>query len=189
MFTKILVAVSASSADSVLRSAIEVARKYDARIFALHVVDPTPCFVGPDDCNFGLIVEAMEAHGRKIVTRVTNELEDHERPAEVRMITLPMSGWTIGSAVASFAEASGADLIVLGERKSGLLHWLSEDVAADVRRRTGTPIQIASNKTPGSSPSRARTLWTDAQVSGVRQKVGTRATPGSTAQSPSSTHE
>jgi hypothetical protein len=86
------------------------------------------------------------------------------------MITLPMSGWTIGSAIASLAEASGADLIVLGERKSGWLRWLSEDVAADVRHRTGTPIQIASSKFPGGSPRRARTLWTDTPAAGARQR-------------------
>lgn len=168
MFTKILVAVSASSADSVLASAIEVARKYDARIFALHVVDPTPCLVGPDDGNFGLVMDAMEEHGRNIVARVTSVLDDHACHAEIRMVTLPMSGWKIGSAVASFAEASGADLIILGERKSGWSHWLSEDVAADVRRRTGTPIQIAARRRADSLPRRASTLRTDAPAAGVR---------------------
>ena len=168
MFTKILVAVSASSPDSVLASAIEVARKYDARIFALHVVDPTPCFAGLADYDFGLMVEAMETHGREIVTRVTNVLDEHARPAETRMVTLPISGLTIGCAIASFAEESGADLILLGERKSGWWCWLSEDVAADVRRRTGTPIQIVSGNIAGGSSRRADALWTDAPAAGTR---------------------
>ena len=168
MFTKILIAVSATSPDSVLASAVEVARKYDARILALHVVDPTPCFVGPADYNVGLIVEAMEAHGREIVTRVTNVLDDHAVPVETRIVTLPMSGLTIGCAIAAFAEESGADLILLGERKSGWWSWLSEDVAADVRRRTGTPIQIVSSKFSGSSSRRAGTRWTDAPTTGAR---------------------
>ena len=76
MFTKILVAVSASSADTVLTSAIEAARKYDAHIVALHVVDPTPCYLGAADCNYGLIVEAMTEHGRKVATHVRNVLDN-----------------------------------------------------------------------------------------------------------------
>ena len=75
MFTKILVAVSASSTDAVLTSAIEGARKYDAHIVALHVVDPTPCYLSAADCNYGLIVEAMTEHGRKVATHVRNVLE------------------------------------------------------------------------------------------------------------------
>ncbi|SDG23502.1 universal stress protein [Paraburkholderia phenazinium] len=168
MFTKILVAVSANSPDSVLASAIELAQKYDARVFALHVVDPTPGYAGPADYNFGLIVEAMEAHGREIVTRVTNVLDDHARSAETRMVTLPMSGFTIGYAIAAFAEESGADLILLGQRKSGWWRWLNEDVATDVRRRTGTPIQIVSGKIADGSSRRTENLWADVPATGAR---------------------
>ncbi len=168
MFKKILVAVSASSPDSVLISAIEVAQKYDAHIFALHVVDPTPGFVGPADYNFGLVVEAMEAHGRGIVTHITNVLDDHDCPAETRMFTLPMSGLTTGCAIAAFAEQSGADLVLLGERNSTWWRCLGEDVAADVRRFTGMPIQIVPGKSAGGSPRLVRTRWTDAPAAGAR---------------------
>lgn len=168
MFTKILVAVSANSSDTVLASAMEVARKYDARIFALHVVDPTPCFLGPLDSDVGLIVEAMEAHGRTIVTRMTNLLDDYAQPAETRMVTLPLSGVTIGSAIASFAKESGADLIVLGNRKSGWARWLSQDVAADVRRHSGTPIQIVPGKAAAGQTRRVGTRWADATVTDLR---------------------
>jgi nucleotide-binding universal stress UspA family protein len=85
MFSKILVAISASSADTVLASAIETARKYDAQIVVLHVVDPTPSYLGAADDNFGLIVEAMSAHGRKVVAHVRNVLDDQAPEAEVRI--------------------------------------------------------------------------------------------------------
>ncbi len=154
MFTKILVAVSASSVDTVLGSAIKIAQKYDARIFALHVVDPTPCLMGPIDYDFGLVFEAMEAHGREIVTRMTDVLDDHSRLAETRTVTLPISGLSVGRAIASAADTSGADLILLGERKSGWWRWLSEDVASEVRRYTNTPIQIVSGKVSAGSTRR-----------------------------------
>ena len=81
MFTKILVAVSANSIDTVLGSAMDTARKYDARILALHTVDPTPYLMGPIDYDFGLMIEAMEAHGREIVARMAQVLDNHSGPA------------------------------------------------------------------------------------------------------------
>jgi nucleotide-binding universal stress UspA family protein len=168
MFTKILVAVDAGSTDTVLASAIEAARKYDARILVLHVVDPTPCLVGPVDYDLGLIVEAMEAHGRELVTHVTNVLDEHACAAETRMVTLPMSGSTIGRVIATIASESDADLILLGERKSAWWRWLNEDVASEVRRHTGTPIQIVSGQVTGGPAHRARTRWTDAPAAGAR---------------------
>jgi nucleotide-binding universal stress UspA family protein len=168
MFTKILVAVSASSVDTVLESAIDIAKKYDSRIFALHVVDPTPCVMGPCDYDFGLVLEAMEAHGREIVTQTTDVLNDHSRPAETRMVTLPISGSSVGRAIASAANTSGVDLILLGERKPGWWRWLSEDVASEVRRHTNTPIQIVSGTVIGSWTRRAATRWTKAPAADAR---------------------
>jgi nucleotide-binding universal stress UspA family protein len=168
MFTKILVAVNPSSTDTVLASAIEVARKYDARILALHVVDPTPCLIGPVDYDVGLIVEAMEAHGRELVTHVANVLDDHACAADTRMVTLPLSGSTIGRVIATLASESDVDLILLGERKSAWWRWLNEDVASEVRRRTSTPIQIVPGKVTGGPAHRARTRWTDARAAGAR---------------------
>ncbi|MGF6721323.1 nucleotide-binding universal stress UspA family protein [Paraburkholderia sp. GAS41] len=168
MFTKILVAVSANSSDTVMASAIEVARKYDAHIVALHVVDPTPCFLGPLDADVGLIVEAMEANGRTIATRMANMLDEHAHTADARMVTLPLSGVTIGSAIASFANEVDADLIVLGDRKSGWMRWMSQDVAADVRRHSSTPIQIVTGKPTGGQTQRAGARWTDAKVTSAR---------------------
>ena len=168
MFTRILVAVSASSVDAALKSAIEISQKHDARIFALHVVDPTPSWMGPLDYDFGLIVQALEAHGREIVTRMADVLDGHCRPAEIRMVTLPISGSSVGRAIASAANTSGVDLILLGERKPGWWRWLSEDVASEVRRHTNTPIQIVSGTVIGSWTRRAATRWTEAPAADAR---------------------
>lgn len=146
MFKKILVAVSDNSAEAVLASAIEIARKYDAQIFALHVVDTTPTFIGAAEQDFSLLISAMEAAGRKSVERIEQMLTDRGHAAQVRMVTLPLCGWTVGRAIASHAQESGADLVLLGERKAGWSRWFSTDVAAEVRRQTSTPIQIVSRE-------------------------------------------
>jgi nucleotide-binding universal stress UspA family protein len=169
MFTRILVAVSASSVDTVLESAIDIAKKYDAHISVLHVVDPAPCWMGPMDYDFGLAVQLLETHGREIVTQAANVLDDHSRPAETRMVTLPIAGQTVGQAIASAADTSGVDLILLGERKSGWWHWLSADVASEVRRHTNTPIQIVSGKVIGGSTRRAATRWAEASAAADAQ--------------------
>ncbi|REE22142.1 MULTISPECIES: universal stress protein [unclassified Paraburkholderia] len=144
MFTKILVAISASPADTILASAIEAARKYDAQIVALHVVDLTPCLIGAADCYVDLIVESMEEHGRQVITRARDVLDGQARSAEVRMMTLPLTRMTIGRAIASVAEETAADLILLGERNTSWWNWLNEDVAAEVARCSGRPVQIAA---------------------------------------------
>lgn len=159
MYTKILVAVSASQDDTVLASAIEMARKYDARLYVLHVVDPTPCMVGSVDCDYGLIVEAMQSHGREIVGRVAQTLGEQSLPAEAHMLTLPFSGSTIGQQIAAFADEQGVDLILLGKRKAGWWRWLSEDVASSVRRHAETPVQIASEERATGSLHRVGSRW------------------------------
>jgi nucleotide-binding universal stress UspA family protein len=168
MITKILVAVNANSTDPLLASAIEVARKHDARILALHVVDPMPCYIGPADHSVGLVVEALEAHGRELVTHVTTVLDEHACAADTRMVTLPLSGSTIGRMIATLASESDVDLILLGEKKSSWWRWLNEDVAAEVRRHTGTPIQIISGKVTGGPAHRAHTRWAGAPAAGAR---------------------
>ncbi|MDB5833659.1 MAG: hypothetical protein JWR14_3489 [Caballeronia sp.] len=168
MFTKILVAVSANSIDTVLGSAIDTARKYDARILALHAVDPAPYLMSPIDYDFGLMVEAMEAHGREIVARMAQVLDNHSGPAETRMVTLPMSGLSVGGAIASVANTWAADLIILGERNSSWLDWLSEDIALEVRRHANAPIQTVSSKVISATTRRDLTRWTQAPAADAR---------------------
>jgi nucleotide-binding universal stress UspA family protein len=163
MFTKILVAVSARSADTVLASAIEAARKYDTQIVALHVIDPRPCYLRGVDCNYGLIVDAMKAHGRKVITHIRNVLANQVRPADVRMLTLPTSGMTMGRAIAGMADETGADLILLGQRGTFRWRWLDEDVAMEVMRCSSKPVQIAA-ASPASKAGRVMCAPRDLHV-------------------------
>jgi nucleotide-binding universal stress UspA family protein len=159
MYTKILVAVGAGQESAVLASAIETARQYDARLYALHVVDPTPCFLGPTDSDYGLIVEAMQAHGREIVARVSRTLDEAALRGEARLVTMPLTGSMIGREIAAFAAENGIDLIVLGKRRPGWWRWLDEDVAATVRRHSEAPVQIASGQREAPGAHRTGPGW------------------------------
>ena len=64
-------------------------------------------------------------------------------------------------AITSVANTSGADLILLRERKPGRWHWLSEGVVSEARRYTDSPIQTVSDKVAAAFTRRAVTHWTD----------------------------
>jgi nucleotide-binding universal stress UspA family protein len=167
MFTKILVAVSASSSDVVLASAIETAQKYDAQIVALHVVDLRPCYVGAVDCNLGLIVEAMEAHGREVLSQARNTLDTYARSSDARMMTLPIMGRTVGRAIATVADDTGADLILVGARSSARWRWLNENVAAQVMRYSTKPTQIVTDKRAADPGFRSGQRWLGAPTARI----------------------
>ena len=83
------------------------------------------------------------------------------------MLTLPLSGMTIGNAIADMAEETGADLIVLGERRSSLWHWMSEDVASEVMRCSGKPTQIVANGIAVRAARRTSARWGAVSVARV----------------------
>jgi nucleotide-binding universal stress UspA family protein len=144
MYTKILVALSTRQDEALLASAIVAARQYDAQLYALHVVDPTPCLFGPADSDYGMIVAAMEEHGRELVAQVSQVLDEPSLRAEAHMVTRPLAGSMVGREIAAFAEQKGVDLILLGQRKAGWWRWLSEDVVSTVQRHAQAPVQIVS---------------------------------------------
>jgi nucleotide-binding universal stress UspA family protein len=146
-FKHVLVAVSASSRDAVLASAIEVAREYDARVCALHVVDLRPCFIASIEYDFGLIVEALQAQGREIIAQSARVLNEAACSADTRLVALPNPGVMVGPTIAAVAKETGTDLIVLGKRKAGWGRWLSENVSSEVRRHTSVPILVAPDET------------------------------------------
>jgi K+-sensing histidine kinase KdpD len=74
---------------------------------------------------------------------------------------LPMCGMTVGRAIAAVAEETGADLILLGKRSTSRWRWLSEDVASEVVRRSGRPVQIAADAIALSSARHAGARWAD----------------------------
>ncbi|RFU46466.1 universal stress protein [Paraburkholderia sp. DHOC27] len=168
MFSRILVAVSAGSINTVLGSAVEIARKHDASILALHVVDSSPCLMWPIEYDVGLVVEAMEANGRHMVSRMANVLDSHAQLAETRMVTLPLSGCSVGRAIAAAADSSDVDLILLGERNANWWNFFSENVAAQVRRHTDTPIQVVSSQLGVSPTRRAAGRFAGTPAAGAR---------------------
>jgi nucleotide-binding universal stress UspA family protein len=157
MTKRILVALSESTPDITLESAIETTREHGAQLTVVHVVDPTPYFSIAADQMCGLIFDTLEARGRETANRISNALEKAGCPAETCVVMLSIGTSTVGHEIASFSNEIDADLIIVGSRKSRWPSWLSDDVAADIQRATTTPIQIVPRgKAPTASAGYVR---------------------------------
>jgi nucleotide-binding universal stress UspA family protein len=167
MFKHVLVAVNAISGCSPLASAIDVVLEYNARISALHVVDPTPCFVSASEYDISMIVETLQAQGRDIVAQCARLLGEAGCCGDARMITLPMAGFTVGRTIAAVADDASADLIVLGQGESAWSRCLRENVTSEVRRHTSAPLQIASAALTVRPTRRADARWIRTAAAGA----------------------
>ncbi|QGZ59686.1 universal stress protein [Paraburkholderia acidiphila] len=146
MSRTIVVAISQNSTDAFLASALDTARRCDAHILAVHIVDLTPCLTGMGEhLDYGMIAGAMEESGRETLARAMRILEGNQRGAQARMLTSPLSGSTIGRQIAAVCDAAGAERVLLGVRKPGWWRFMNEDVAATVQRQTSTSVQIVVN--------------------------------------------
>lgn len=83
------------------------------------------------------------------------------------MLTLPIMGMTIGRAIATVADDTGADLILLGACSSAGWRWFNENVAAEVMRCSSRPTQIVTDKRAVNSGFRNGSRWTGASTARV----------------------
>ncbi|WP_243048218.1 universal stress protein [Dyella sp. RRB7] len=144
MFKHILVAVSHNADCAALREAMALARKHDAQITALHIVDWIPRYVTADIADFGIMLDHLEKQGREIVDQVAALLEKAGCRGSAKMMTLAAGDFTIGKAIADIALDIDADLIVVGKATSGWWRWFEEDVSSETRRCAAVPVFMSS---------------------------------------------
>lgn len=152
MTTKILVAVSARTAECVLANALVASRTDGAPIALLHVVDTPNCFVGAADFDCGLVMEAIEAQGRRVVSLAEQWFAVRGCAVEAHTLMLPPYGRTVGRAIAAFADVIGAQQIVLGSRHADGWQWFRDDIAADIVRHTAASVRRVRDDAPADAP-------------------------------------
>ena len=155
MIKHILVAVGHDANCAELQSAIKLARENDAHISVVHVVDWMPRFILAETQDFGALINCLEAQGREVVAEVTQKLNESGCRGEAHMITLSVQEFTVGKAIASYARKVNADLIVLGQAKSGWWRWFQEDISSEVRQHAVTPLHLIASNTKRA----ARSIW------------------------------
>ncbi len=147
----ILVPVDFSTAtEPVVRSAIALARAFDARLCLLHVAAPDPDFVGyragPASVRHSVAAQFHDEHVK------LQELKGRWPGAPDRISTLLIQGVTADKIIQE-QERLQADCIVLGSHGHGALHHLlTGSVAAGVLKKAACPVLIVPVRPAASTP-------------------------------------
>jgi nucleotide-binding universal stress UspA family protein len=147
MYKHILVAVGLKPELTTLKSAIEIAREWGARITGLHVVDSMAYLPALAEGDFRA---GLEAHGRTVVRQTRLVLDKAQCQGDAQMRMLPSCGVTVGQVIADAARELGADLVIVGSRDPGWFRLYLENVQKDVVRRSTCAVLVI---TPPCAPN------------------------------------
>jgi universal stress protein A len=162
----ILVAVSARTAEHVFAHAVAASRERGASIMLLNVIDTASCFIGAADFDCGLVMEVMQAQSRQIVSAAEQWFVSRRCAVDTHVLRLPAYGHTVGQAIAAFADAIEADLVLLGTRRHDRWLWFRDDIAADVVRNTRAAVGRVSGPIPADPMRRGAPPCTTARATG-----------------------
>ena len=143
-FTKILVPVDFSQCSShATREAVELAGRYDATLYLVHVYEPpahwmpTDMFPAP-----ALIEQLVKGHSEKLEV-AKKEVE----AAGARKVEAQLLRGVAASEIIEQAERIAADLIVMGTHgRTGLEHALVGSVAEAVVRKAPCPVLVVPSR-------------------------------------------
>jgi nucleotide-binding universal stress UspA family protein len=151
---RVLVATDGSlSAADAIGFAVDFASARDAQLTFVHVV-PTVEFVpstGNDDVR-GAVQHEPTAHEHALLEDAAALAAEHGVPA-----TTVLLGGSTADEIVSYAESSGADLIVIGSLGHGpVASALLGSVALGVLHASKLPVLVVRCATPPGSPGTAR---------------------------------
>ena len=143
MTKRILIAIDATPASTgALNRAIEIAGQADTELRLVHVVDETRV---PWEDRGALprqrAIDAATLAGRRALTESTAMIRAAGHRASSVLLRRLRVGDTIGSMIADEAGASGADMILVGSRRRGMLHRaLRGGVEGQLSRKVEVPV-------------------------------------------------
>jgi nucleotide-binding universal stress UspA family protein len=135
MYTEILLPSDGSDAAAVATEhALDLARRYDARLHVLYVVDQSA--VGGMMSESTLVASALETEGTEVVEAVAQLAGDHG----VDVVTSVVTGHP-SRAILDYAKEHDVDLVVMGTHgRSGIDRYLLGSVTERVVRRADVPV-------------------------------------------------
>jgi universal stress protein A len=140
-FNRILVPTDFGAAsDAALECAKEIARRFNGRLYLLHVVeDPTATGVWTPEIYVGASAELRETLLRDAKLRLDKALTEAER--EEFKATIEIRVGAAAQAIGEFARETGIELIVMGTHgRRGLAHMFLGSVAERMVRTAPCPV-------------------------------------------------
>ncbi|WP_096389313.1 universal stress protein [Halopenitus persicus] len=135
MYDQILVPTDGSpAATAAIDHAIDLAKRYDARIHALYVVDGSA--YSTLEAGSEIVLEALESEGAEATERVAEAATE----AGVDSVTSVVNG-TAYRTITEYVDDNGIDLIVMGTHgRQGIDRYLLGSVTERVVRTAEVPV-------------------------------------------------
>jgi nucleotide-binding universal stress UspA family protein len=137
MFETVVIATDGSeSANRGIRTALDVARQFDATVHAVYVVDRNKIDSSPAEVRDQL-QDAIEATGEEALATVCTEADNLDAP---EVVTAVREG-DPATEIIEYAEGVDADVVAMGTRgRHGDHAYLLGSVAEAVVRRSPIPV-------------------------------------------------
>lgn len=142
MYRTILVPVDGSKrAEAILPHVEELARRYDAKVVFLQVVERTPIIIGPETAYVGQYQEELEQR-TKDAELYLESIKEKFRERQIEARTRVAYGPVV-EAIIFAAESEDADLIAIASHgRSGLSRVFYGSVAAGMLHRVDRPLLL-----------------------------------------------
>ena len=141
-YKRILAAVDGSpTSDNGLREALRVARREDARLFIVNVVNDFPTFTALDGPAPVDLVPLLREGGRRVLARASTIAK--KAGVKPTMLMREMVGGLAADAIVREARKQRADLIVLGTHgRRGVRRMVMGSDAEQVVRTSPVPVLL-----------------------------------------------
>lgn len=140
-FSKILVAVDGSQASmDAADQAIEMARKYNSELIALHVILSDTTIFGTNPPQH---IDEIKQQAQQYLDKIKQKLPNQHDNNKIQLRTELISSSTAVAGIVGFAEKENVDLIVIGTRgRSGFKRLLLGSVASGVVNYAHCPVMV-----------------------------------------------
>ena len=142
---KILIAVDNSTcSEKAAQTGYEIARKFDAEVALVNIIEPIPANVNPDLTLAPVFLETYDnsdENSHILLKEVENKFAEGTTTTYLSVIDSAAHG------IVQQSEEWQADMIVIGTYgRGGLYHFLMGSVAEDVARKSAVPVLIVPYK-------------------------------------------
>jgi len=146
MYKSILTPLDGSKrAESILKHVEELARRFDAKVIFLQVIEPSTFIAGSETAFYVQYKEEVEEKNKQAeiyLTGINGEFREKGIKSKVRVVNGP-----IVDAIIAAAESENVDLIAIASHgRSGLSRVFYGSVAAGILNRADRPLLLIRSR-------------------------------------------